>query len=81
MIRYHSFMPALPQYIREAVNEIRGTLADLPKGNNVVVGRGFEIVRQEMYSLAMDILGGDRADIEESTEDLARVRDEAKSLR
>lgn len=69
-----------PQYFREGCTELFAALADIPSGADVIVGRGFGIVRAELYDLALQLSIGSREDIEEARDELAKLRPILRAL-
>lgn len=69
-----------PQYFRDACTELFGALGDMPQGSFTIVGRGFDLVRPEIYDLALQLASGSREDIEDAREELAKLRPLLRAL-
>ena len=70
----------MKDYERAALAEILGTLSDMPKGADAIVGRGFQQVSDEIYQLVLSLGTDGRADVEADTRELARARAELSAI-
>lgn len=69
-----------PQYIREALAEIIRAVSECPKGSDVIMGRGFDIIAGPIKDIVMAVCGGDREELEESAEELRQCRASLRAL-
>lgn len=69
----------LSQVQREALAELIGTLSEAPRGE-FLAGRAFEMLRDPMYQLILDIAGENSEEIIESINELKQVRAQVRGI-